>query len=298
RKIKVLNLFAYTGGATVACLKSGASVVHVDSSRGMVDWAKENVEASGLKDRPIRYIVDDVVKFVKREIRRGNKYDVIIMDPPSYGRGANGEVWDIEKDLDNLVKLCKEVLSEQPLFFLINSYTAGLSCEVLTNLYKSILSEGKKVILAGDSSGGGLCLALCQSFEKSGILQPEKVITLAPWVDVTMSNPEITKIERVDPKLNSNVARVLGEFWANGQDLKDYKISPLYGDFKGLNNVYIFIGTRDILYPDNLLLYNKLQKEGVNAYLTVGTNLNHVYPVYPTVEGKKAIEQISKIISS
>ena len=136
RQIKVLNLFAYTGGASVACLKSGASVVHVDSSRGMVDWAKENVEASGLKDRPIRYIVDDVVKFVKREIRRGNKYDVIIMDPPSYGRGANGEVWDIEKDLDNLVKLCKEVLSEQPLFFLINSYTAGLSCEVLTNLYK------------------------------------------------------------------------------------------------------------------------------------------------------------------
>ena len=136
REIKVLNLFAYTGGASVACLKAGASVVHVDSSRGMVDWAKENVEASGLKDRPIRYIVDDVVKFVKREIRRGNKYDVVIMDPPSYGRGANGEVWDIEKDLDNLVKLCKEILSDKPLFFLINSYTAGLSCKVLDNLYK------------------------------------------------------------------------------------------------------------------------------------------------------------------
>lgn len=185
-----------------------------------------------------------------------------------------------------------------PIYPKTPKYDYTHSHKILTNLYKSILSEGKKVILAGDSSGGGLCLALCQSFEKSGILQPEKVITLAPWVDVTMSNPEITKIERVDPKLNSNVARVLGEFWANGQDLKDYKISPLYGDFKGLNNVYIFIGTRDILYPDNLLLYNKLQKEGVNAYLTVGTNLNHVYPVYPTVEGKKAIEQISKIISS
>ncbi len=136
RNIKVLNLFAYTGGASVACLKAGASVVHVDSSRGMVDWAKENVEASKLSDRPIRYIVDDVVKFVKREIRRGNKYDCIIMDPPSYGRGANGEVWDIEKDLDNLVSLCVELLSDKPLFFLINSYTAGLSKEVLVNLYK------------------------------------------------------------------------------------------------------------------------------------------------------------------
>ena len=137
REIKVLNLFAYTGGASVACLKAGASVVHVDSSRGMVDWAKENVASSGLSDRPIRYIVDDVVKFVKREIRRGNHYDAIIMDPPSYGRGANGEVWDIEKDLDTLLSLCTELLSDKPLFFLINSYTAGLSKEVLTNLYSS-----------------------------------------------------------------------------------------------------------------------------------------------------------------
>lgn len=136
REIKVLNLFAYTGGASVACLKAGASVVHVDSSRGMIDWAKENVNSSGLSDRPIRFLVDDVVKFVKREIRRGNKYDAIIMDPPSYGRGANGEVWDIEKDLDNLVKLCVELLSNKPLFFLINSYTTGLSKEVLVNLYK------------------------------------------------------------------------------------------------------------------------------------------------------------------
>lgn len=146
REIKVLNLFAYTGGASVASLKAGASVVHVDSSRGMVDWAKENVEASGLKDRPIRYIVDDVVKFVKREIRRGNHYDVIIMDPPSYGRGANGEVWDIEKDLDYLVCLCKELLSEQPLFFLINSYTAGLSKEVLVNLFKIHFHDRKGIV--------------------------------------------------------------------------------------------------------------------------------------------------------
>ena len=136
RSIKVLNLFAYTGGASVACLKAGASVVHVDSSKGMVDWAKENVHLSGLQDRPIRFIVDDVVKFVKREIRRENKYDAIIMDPPSYGRGANGEVWDIEKDLDSLICLCLELLSDEPLLFLINSYTSGLSTEVVNNLFR------------------------------------------------------------------------------------------------------------------------------------------------------------------
>lgn len=140
RNIKVLNLFAYTGGATVACLKAGASVVHVDSSRGMVDWAKENVSLSNLQDRPVRYIVDDVVKFVKREIRRGNKYDAIVMDPPSYGRGANGEVWDIEKGLYPLVELCMEVLSDKPLFFIINSYTTGLSKEVFTNILKKTIA--------------------------------------------------------------------------------------------------------------------------------------------------------------
>ncbi len=134
RKIKVLNLFAYTGGATVACLSAGASVTHVDSSRGMVDWCKENVKSSGLETAEIRYIVDDVVKFVQREIRRGNHYDAIIMDPPSYGRGANGEVWDIEKNLNYLVKICSEVLSDEPLFFLINSYTTGLSSMVLSNI--------------------------------------------------------------------------------------------------------------------------------------------------------------------
>lgn len=134
RKIRVLNLFAYTGGATVACLSAGASVVHVDSSRGMVDWCKENVNSSGYKESNIRYIVDDVIKFVKREIRRGNKYDAIIMDPPSYGRGSNKEVWNIEKDLYNLVLLCNDILSDNPLFFLINSYTTGLSSTVLNNL--------------------------------------------------------------------------------------------------------------------------------------------------------------------
>ena len=141
RPIKVLNLFAYTGGATVACLYAGAEVVHVDSSRGMIDWAKENVKSSHLEDRKVRFLVDDVVKFVKREIRRGNKYDAIIMDPPSYGRGANKEVWNIEKDLDNLLKLCMEIIDE-PLFFIINSYTAGLSPSVLENMLK--LTVGKK----------------------------------------------------------------------------------------------------------------------------------------------------------
>ena len=136
RPIKVLNLFAYTGGATVACLRAGASVVHVDSSRGMVDWCKENVRSSNLSDAPVRYLVDDVLKFVQREIRRGNKYDAIIMDPPSYGRGANGEVWDIEKDLDKLLSLCVELLSDKPLFFIINSYTGGLTKEVIHNLVK------------------------------------------------------------------------------------------------------------------------------------------------------------------
>lgn len=134
REIKVLNLFAYTGGATVACLSAGASVCHVDSSKGMTIWAKENVVSSGLADKKIRYIVDDVVKFVNREIRRGNKYDAIIMDPPSYGRGANGEVWQFEENISDLVELCMQVLSDNPLFFLINSYTTGISAKVLENI--------------------------------------------------------------------------------------------------------------------------------------------------------------------
>ena len=136
REVKVLNLFAYTGGATVACLYAGASVCHVDSSKGMVAWAKENVVSSRLQERPVRYIVDDVVKFVQREIRRGNKYDAIIMDPPSYGRGANGEVWKFEENLPMLIEICMQVLSDNPLFLLINSYTTGTSSMVLENLLK------------------------------------------------------------------------------------------------------------------------------------------------------------------
>ena len=151
RDIKVLNLFAYTGGATVACLYAGASVCHVDSSKGMVSWAKENVQSSGLADKKVRYIVDDVNKFVAREIRRGNKYDAIIMDPPSYGRGANGEVWQFENNIYDLVELCKQVLSDNPLFFLINSYTTGISNSVLANIlnltiekkYKGQVSSGE-----------------------------------------------------------------------------------------------------------------------------------------------------------
>ena len=136
REVKVLNLFAYTGGATVACLYAGASVCHVDSSKGMVAWAKENVVSSRLQERPVRYIVDDVVKFVQREIRRGNKYDAIIMDPPSYGRGTNGEVWKFEENLPMLIEICMQVLSDNPLFFLINSYTTGTYSMVLENLLK------------------------------------------------------------------------------------------------------------------------------------------------------------------
>lgn len=149
REIKVLNLFAYTGGATVACLKAGAHVTHVDSSRGMVDWCKENVSSSNCDTTKVRYLVDDVVKFVQREIRRGNKYDAIIMDPPSYGRGSNGEVWDIEKNLDYLIKICSEILSDKPLFFLINSYTTGLSSTVLSNLLKLNI-KNKGIITCGE----------------------------------------------------------------------------------------------------------------------------------------------------
>lgn len=144
RSIKVLNLFAYTGGATLACLYAGASVVHVDSSKGMVDWAKENVKSSKLEDKEVRFIVDDVIKFVEREVRRGNKYDAIIMDPPSYGRGANKEVWNIEKDLYKLLNICKNLLSVDPLFVMINSYTTGLSPLVLENLLiKTINKKGR-----------------------------------------------------------------------------------------------------------------------------------------------------------
>lgn len=132
KEIKVLNLFAYTGGATVACADAGAAVTHVDASKGMVTWAKENAAASGLANAPVRYLVDDCVKFVEREIRRGNHYDAIIMDPPSYGRGPKGEIWKIEEKIFPLVQLCTKVLADKPLFFLINSYTTGLQPAVLS----------------------------------------------------------------------------------------------------------------------------------------------------------------------
>ncbi len=139
REIKVLNLFAYTGGATMAASCAGAKVVHVDASRGMTDWAKENMHLCKLDDHEIRFIVDDCVKFVEREIRRGNKYDAIIMDPPSYGRGPNKEVWKFEKNIYYLIDICMKVLSDKPLFFLINSYTTGISSTVLNNILKMTL---------------------------------------------------------------------------------------------------------------------------------------------------------------
>lgn len=132
KDVKVLNLFAYTGGATCAAAKAGAAVTHVDASKGMVTWAKENAISSGLADAPIRWIVDDCVKFVEREIRRGNKYDAIIMDPPSYGRGPKGEIWKIEEKIHPFIQLCSKLLSDKPLFFLVNSYTTGLAPAVLT----------------------------------------------------------------------------------------------------------------------------------------------------------------------
>ena len=158
RPIKVLNLFAYTGGATVACTYANAHVTHVDSSKGMVDWAKENIISSNLEDKPIRFIVDDVYKFVEREIRRGNKYDAIIMDPPSFGRGSNHEVWKLEENLFPLVDLCTKVLSDKPIFFLINSYTTGLSPIVLENIlnltinHQGIVSSGELGLPLEDSN--------------------------------------------------------------------------------------------------------------------------------------------------
>ena len=139
REIKVLNLFAYTGGATVACAKAGAHVTHVDAAKAMVERAKENVALSNVDTTHVRYIVDDCLKFIQREIKRGNKYDAIIMDPPSYGRGANGEVWKIENSIHDLVLKCTEVLSDKPLFFLINSYTTGLQSTVMENILKMSL---------------------------------------------------------------------------------------------------------------------------------------------------------------
>ncbi|MBD5118373.1 MAG: SAM-dependent methyltransferase [Clostridiales bacterium] len=139
RPISVLNLFAYTGGATIACAAAGASVCHVDAAKGMVQWAKDNARSSGLEDKPIRWIVDDCAKFVEREIRRGRRYDAIIMDPPSYGRGPSGEVWKLEENLYPFVELVAGVLSDEPLFVILNSYTTGLAPSVLTYMLQTVI---------------------------------------------------------------------------------------------------------------------------------------------------------------
>ncbi len=144
RTVKVLNLFAYTGGATVACLKAGAVVTHVDASKGMVQWAKENANASGVGDRPVRWLVDDCLKFIAREIRRGNKYDGIVMDPPSYGRGPNGEVWKIGQQLQELLELSAQILSDDAVFFILNSYSGGISPTILNYMVKNIVTGKRK----------------------------------------------------------------------------------------------------------------------------------------------------------
>ena len=153
RPISVLNLFAYTGGATLACLKAGASVCHVDASKGMVQWAKENAGLSGLVDKPVRWIVDDCEKFVRREIRRGRRYDAIIMDPPSYGRGPSGEVWQLEEKIYGLLDLCAGVLSENPLFVALNSYTTGLSPSVMAYLLGVTVGKDRKGSVSADEIG-------------------------------------------------------------------------------------------------------------------------------------------------
>ena len=163
RSIKVLNLFAYTGGATVACAAAGAQVCHVDAAKGMVNWARENAAISGLADAPIRWIVDDCAKFVEREIRRGKTYDAIILDPPSYGRGPGGEVWKLEESLFPFLKLCAQVLSEKPLFVILNSYTTGLAPSVLGYMLHLLVAEkyGGKVTwdeLGLPVTDTGLCL--------------------------------------------------------------------------------------------------------------------------------------------
>lgn len=175
RQVKVLNLFAYTGGATLAAAAAGASVTHVDASKGMVTWAKENAISSGLKDAPIRWLVDDCVKFVEREIRRGNHYDAIIMDPPSYGRGPKGEIWKIEESVYPLIQLCSQILTDNPLFFLINSYTTGLQPAVLSYMISTVLGTANGTVAASEIglpvSSNGLVLPCGASgrYEATGI---------------------------------------------------------------------------------------------------------------------------------
>ena len=175
RQVMVLNLFAYTGGATLAAAAAGASVTHVDASKGMVTWAKENAISSGLKDAPIRWLVDDCVKFVEREIRRGNHYDAIIMDPPSYGRGPKGEIWKIEESVYPLIQLCSQILTDNPLFFLINSYTTGLQPAVLSYMISTVLGTANGTVTASEIglpvSSNGLVLPCGASgrYEATGI---------------------------------------------------------------------------------------------------------------------------------
>lgn len=164
RKVKILNLFAYTGAATLACLEAGAEVCHVDASKGMVQWAKENAIASNLSNRPVRWIVDDCIKFVQREQRRGNRYDGIIMDPPSYGRGPGGEIWKLEEQLYNLVQLCTPLLTDNALFFILNSYTTGLSPSVMEYLLG---------ILIKNARGGRICSSeIGLPVTQSGLILP------------------------------------------------------------------------------------------------------------------------------
>lgn len=151
--VKVLNLFAYTGGATVACLKEGASVVHVDASKGMVQWAKENAKYSGVEDCDVRWIIDDCFKFVQREIRRGNRYDIIILDPPSYGRGPKGEIWHLEDSIYDFVKLVSQVLSDEPIMVLLNSYTTGLSASVMKYILDDVITKEKGGKVEADEIG-------------------------------------------------------------------------------------------------------------------------------------------------
>ena len=163
REVKVLNLFAYTGGATVSALKAGAAVTHVDASKGMVLWAKENAQSSGVLGSPVRWLVDDCIKFVEREIRRGNHYDIIIMDPPSYGRGPSGEVWKLEDEVYHLVSLCRELLTEDSLLFLLNSYTTGLSPAVMQYILGALIKPSFGGSVSADELGlpvssSGLCL--------------------------------------------------------------------------------------------------------------------------------------------
>lgn len=152
-EVKVLNLFAYTGGATVACLKEGASVVHVDASKGMTEWAKENARSSGVSDGNVRWIVDDCIKFVQREIRRGNKYDIIILDPPSYGRGPKGEVWHLEDSLYDFMKIVEQVLSDEPIAVILNSYTTGLSASVMKYILDDVITKNRGGKTVADEIG-------------------------------------------------------------------------------------------------------------------------------------------------